>query len=187
VVEVSGRAAHAGVEPEKGISAIHEAAHQVLALQALGDPGEGTTVNVGLIQGGTASNVIPSRCRIEVDTRVWTQAEADRVAHAIANLSPVLPGASIAVSGGWNRPPLERKATATLFAQARKIGATLGLSLGEGSTGGGSDGNFTAALGIPTLDGLGVPGAGAHADHEHIEVDQIAGRGALLAAMLTTL
>jgi len=186
-VEITGRAAHAGVEPEKGISAIHEAAHQVLALQALNNPSEGTTVNANLIQGGSASNVIPARCLLEVDTRAWTQAEADRVEQAIHGLTPVLPGASITVSGGWNRFPLERKATAALYERARQIGASLGLVLEEGSTGGGSDGNFTGALGIPTLDGLGVPGAGAHADHEHIEVDQIAGRAALLTAMLAQL
>ncbi|MGL4651293.1 MAG: M20 family metallopeptidase [Caldilineaceae bacterium] len=187
LVEITGRAAHAGVEPEKGVSAIHEAAHQVLALQALGNPAEGTTVSVGMIQGGSASNVIPARCLLEVDTRAWKQAEADRIEAAIRSLVPVLPDATITVTGGWNRPPLERKATAALYERAYRIGATLGLTLGEGSTGGGSDGNFTAALGIPTLDGLGVPGAGAHADHEHIEVEHLPGRGALLAAMLAQL
>jgi glutamate carboxypeptidase len=102
-------------------------------------------------------------------------------------MAPQLPGAMLTVSGGWNRLPLERKATAALYERVKAIGAALGLELGEGSTGGGSDGNFTGALGVPTLDGLGVPGAGAHADHEHIEVDQVAGRGALLAAMLAQL
>jgi glutamate carboxypeptidase len=187
LVEVTGRAAHAGVEPEKGVNAIHEAAHQVLALQALGNAAEGTTVNVDIIQGGSASNVIPARCLLEVDTRAWTQAEADRVEQAIHSMAPQLPGAMLTVSGGWNRLPLERKATAALYERVKAIGAALGLELGEGSTGGGSDGNFTGALGVPTLDGLGVPGAGAHADHEHIEVDQVAGRGALLAAMLAQL
>lgn len=186
-VEITGRAAHAGVEPEKGVSAILEAAHQVIALHALNNVQEGTTVSVGLIEGGSASNVIAARCTLSVDTRAWTQSEADRIEAAILGLTPVLPEAVITVSGGWNRPPLERKATGALYEKVRKLGAGLGLTLGEGSTGGGSDGNFTGALGIPTLDGLGVPGAGAHADHEHIEVDQIANRGALLAAMLLQL
>jgi len=183
-VDIVGKAAHAGVEPEKGISAIHEAAFQILALQALNDPAEGTTVSAGVITGGTASNVIPAAAHIDVDTRAWTQAEADRVDVAIRGLAPTLPGAQVVVTGGWNRPPLERTATAEMFAKTREIGATLGLDLQEGATGGGSDGNFTGALGIPTLDGLGVPGHGAHADHEHIEVDQIANRGALLTAIL---
>lgn len=182
-LEVSGRAAHAGVEPEKGIHAIEEAAHQILRLHALNNPTEGTTVSVGAIEGGSASNVIPARALLEIDTRAWTQAEADRVEQAIHALAPVLPGAQLSVRGGWNRPPLERSATLALYARVRAIGTGLGLDLGEGSTGGGSDGNFTGALGIPTLDGLGAPGSGAHADHEHIEVDQVASRAALLAAM----
>ena len=182
-LDVTGRAAHAGVEPEKGIHAIEEAAHQILRLHALCNPAEGTTVSVGTIEGGSASNVIPARVRMEIDTRAWTQAEADRVAEAIHGLQPALAGAQLAVRGGWNRPPLERSATLALYERVRAIGATLGLDLGEGSTGGGSDGNFTGALGIPTLDGLGAPGAGAHADHEHIVVAEIAGRAALLAAM----
>ncbi len=180
---VTGRAAHAGVEPEKGIHAIEEAAHQILRLHALNNPVEGTTVSVGVIDGGSASNVIPARVRMEIDTRAWTQTEADRLDQAIHALRPVLDGAQLAVHGGWNRPPLERSATLALYERVRAIGALLGLDLGEGSTGGGSDGNFTGALGVPTLDGLGVPGAGAHADHEHIEVEQIAARAALLVAM----
>lgn len=183
-LDVRGRAAHAGVEPEKGISAVAELAHQVLRLHQLADAEQGTTVNVGVVQGGTAANVIPAHAQAQIDTRAWTQAEADRVEQAIRALEPVLPGAQLQVAGGWNRPPLERKATAALYARVRALGAELGLELGEGSTGGGSDGNFTAALGVPTLDGLGVPGAGAHADHEHIEVAAIAGRAALLTAIL---
>ncbi len=182
-IEVTGRAAHAGVEPEKGIHAIVEAAQQILRLHALNNPAEGTTVSVGTIMGGSASNVIPARVHMEVDTRAWTQAEADRVESAIRGLEPALPGAQLAVRGGWNRPPLERKATAALYERVRAIGADMGLALAEGSTGGGSDGNFTGALGIPTLDGLGVPGLGAHADHEHIEVDKLASCAALLVAM----
>jgi glutamate carboxypeptidase len=119
--------------------------------------------------------------------RSWTQEEADRLSDAILGLQPVTPGAILQVTGGWNRPPLERSATAELFAKTQAIGRKLGLELAEGGTGGGSDGNFTGALGIPTLDGLGVPGHGAHADHEHIEVEQIAGRAALLMTLLAEL
>lgn len=187
VVETSGRAAHAGVDPYKGINAIAEMAHQVLILHGLADREAGTTVSVGTIAGGTATNVVPAHCKAMVDVRSWTQAEADRIAAAMAALQPVLPGAQIRVDGGWNRPPLERKATAALFTQVQAIGRQLGLELAEGSTGGGSDGNFTGALGIPTLDGLGTPGDGAHADHEHIVVAEIPVRAALLAAVLTQL
>ena len=182
-VETIGRAAHAGVDPYKGVNAIAEMAHQVLAIHALADRDAGTTLSVGVIEGGTATNVVPARAVAQVDVRSWTQAEADRIAQAMAALTPVLPGAQVAVSGGWNRPPLERSATAALFARVQEIGRTLGMELADGATGGGSDGNFTGALGIPTLDGLGVPGDGAHADHEHILVDEIPGRAALLTAM----
>ena len=186
-VETIGRAAHAGVDPYKGVNAIAEMAHQVLAIHALADREAGTTLSVGRIEGGTATNVVPARAVAQVDVRAWTQAEADRIAQAMAALQPMLPGAQVVVSGGWNRPPLERSATAALFARAQEIGRTLGMELAEGSTGGGSDGNFTGALGVPTLDGLGVPGDGAHADHEHIVVDEIAGRAALLVARWTEL
>jgi len=186
-LEITGRAAHAGVEPEKGISAIQELAHQILNLHALTDMEQGTTVNVGVVQGGTVSNVVAPHAVAQIDTRAWTQAEADRLEQAINNLEPVTPGASLRVSGGWNRPPLERSATLDLFRRTQAIGRKLGLELDEGGTGGGSDGNFTGALGIPTLDGLGVPGHGAHADHEHIEIDQISGRAALLTALLAEL
>ncbi len=182
-VETIGRAAHAGVDPYKGINAIEEMAHQLLAIHALADRAAGTTLSVGTIEGGTATNVVPARAVAQVDTRVWTQAEADRLVQTMAALRPVLPGAEVRVSGGLNRPPLERKATAALFRRVQEIGRQLGMELAEGSTGGGSDGNFTGALGIPTLDGLGVPGDGAHADHEHILVDEIPGRVALLAAL----
>lgn len=181
-VETLGRAAHAGVDPYKGINAIEEMAHQVLAIHALADREAGATLSVGRIEGGGATNVVPARATAQVDVRSWTLAEADRIAQAMAALPPVLPGAQIVVSGGWNRPPLERSATAALFEHVQQIGRTLGMELAEGGTGGGSDGNFTGALGVPTLDGLGVPGDGAHADHEHILVDEIPGRAALLVS-----
>lgn len=183
IVETIGRAAHAGVDPYKGINAIEEMAHQVLAIHALADREAGTTLSVGVIEGGSAPNVVPAQAKAQVDVRSWTQAEAERIAQAMATLQPVLPGAQVSVSGGWNRPPLERSATCALYERVCSIGRTLSMELREGGTGGGSDGNFTGALGVPTLDGLGVPGAGAHADHEHILVDEIPGRAALLVAM----
>lgn len=186
-VEVTGRAAHAGVEPEKGINAIVELAHQAITLHAMNDFEKGSTVTVGVIQGGTVSNVVPASASAKIDCRIWTKAEGERIEAAIRGLQPVLPGAQLKISGGWNRPPLERSVTGPLFEKAQVIGRKLGLELAEDGTGGGSDGNITGALGIPTLDGLGVPGHGAHADHEHIEVDKISSRAALLVALLLEL
>ena len=186
-LDVIGKASHAGVDPYKGVHAIEELAHQILVLHRLANREKGTTVSAGVVSGGTASNVIPAFATCKIDVRAWSQAEADRVAWGLQRLQPILPGATLRVSGGWNRPPLERTATIPLFEKAKRIGAELGLDLQEGGTGGGSDGNFTGALGIPTLDGLGVPGDGAHADHEHILVGEIAGRAALLTALLLRL
>jgi len=186
-LEITGRAAHAGVEPEKGISAIQELAHQILALHSLTDMTAGTTVNVGVVSGGTRSNVVAPHAKAIIDVRAWTAEEMDRVRRAIRGLTPVLTGAKLSAYDGGGRPPLERTVTADLFHQAQAIGKKIGLDLHEGGTGGGSDGNLTGALGVPTLDGLGVPGHGAHADHEHIEIDQIAGRLALLTALLMEL
>ncbi len=187
-VELTGRAAHAGVEPEKGLSAITELAHQVLAVNALADPAAGTTLNVGIVRGGSGRNVVPAEAGMEIDVRVWSAAEAERVTAAMQGLTPVNPGVKLAVRGGLNRPPMEPSpAGAALFAQARAIGAELGLELAEGKTGGGSDGNFTAAAGVPTLDGLGSPGQGAHALHEQIDIPGALGRLGLLTALLTRL
>ena len=180
-----GRPAHAGIEPEKGISAVVELAHQVLQLQSLNSPPAGTTVNVGVIQGGTVVNVVPALATASIDVRVATRAEADRIESALRTLAPVLPGARLRIAGSFNRPPMERSArSAALFGQLHAIGRSLGLDLGEGSTGGASDGNFTAALGVPTLDGLGAPGAGAHAVDEHIIIATFPERAALLAEAL---
>ena len=182
---VEGRPAHAGIEPEKGISAVVELAHQVLRLQGLNDPLAGTTVNVGVIQGGTVVNVVPALATATIDVRVASRAEADRVEAALRAPAPILPGARVRIEGGFNRPPMERSLrSVALFGQLQAIGRTLGLDLGEGSTGGGSDGNFTAALGVPTLDGLGAPGAGAHAVDEHIITATFPERAALLAEAL---
>ncbi|MDG3002179.1 M20 family metallopeptidase [Paludisphaera mucosa] len=182
---IEGRAAHAGVAPELGASAIVELAHQVLKAQALNDPQAGTTVNVGLVQGGTTPNVVPARASAEIDARAVTIAGAEAVERALLGLTAATPGTRVTVAGGFNRPPMERSpAVVALFEQARRVGADLDLALTEGSTGGGSDGNFTAAVGAATLDGLGTHGGGAHADDEHILVSTIPERAALLAALL---
>lgn len=184
---IDGRAAHAGVEPEKGISAVVELAHQILAIGVLADPGAGTTVNVGVVSGGTTTNVVPARAEARIDVRAVTGSEARRIESALLGLAPKLPGAKVTVEGGFNRPPMERTPqVAALFGRVQKLAAGL-LELGEGSTGGGSDGNFTAALGVPTLDGLGIEGAGAHASHEHIRADSLIERAALLAVLLLEL
>jgi glutamate carboxypeptidase len=182
---IEGRPAHAGVEPEKGISAVLELAHQILQLHGLNDRAAGTTVNIGVIQGGTADNVVPAQARADIDVRVATLDEAHRIEAAIRARTPVLPGARVRIEGGFNRPPMVRSPqTAALVEQLRVIARPLGLELGEGSTGGGSDGNFTAALGVPTLDGLGAPGAGAHAKDEHVVAAALPQRAALLAEAL---
>jgi glutamate carboxypeptidase len=185
-VRIAGRAAHAGVEPQKGISATQELAHQIIALHALNDYASGTTANVGVVQAGTRPNVVAAAAEAHVDVRVQTLAEAARIDAAIRGLKPHLPGAGLEIDGGLNRPPMERSpAMAALFAQARQIAAGMGVAdLQEGSTGGGSDGNFTAALGIPTLDGLGPEGEGAHAAHEHVLTESFPRRAALVAGLL---
>jgi glutamate carboxypeptidase len=187
-LDVEGKAAHAGVAPREGRNAIVELAHQILRIQELQDPHVGTTLNVGVIQGGTTSNVVPAEAFANIDVRVTTQAEARRVERALHALGPITPGTRLSVSGRFDRPPMERSpAIAALFQQARGIARTLRLELTEGSTGGGSDGNFTAALGVPTLDGLGARGGGAHADDEHILIDSLPERAALLATLLLEL
>jgi len=182
---VHGIAAHSGLEPEKGTSATTELAHQILALERLADPAQGITVNVGVVRGGTAVNVVAAEARAEVDVRFRTLAQGSEICRRIESLQPVLPGARLEIRGGINRPPLERTpAVLSLYAQARSIAAELGFELGEGTSGGGSDGNLTAALGIPTLDGLGVEGDGAHAEHEHILLADLPRRAALLTALV---
>jgi glutamate carboxypeptidase len=188
VFEVEGRPAHAGVEIQKGISAIEELARLVLRLHALTDLAGGVTVNVGVIEGGTTSNVVAARASARVDVRARTLEQAAAVEEAIRSIPATHPGARLTVHGGFNRPPMERTpGVAALFERARSLGRSIGLELGEGSTGGGSDGNFTTAIGLPTLDGLGCRGAGAHADHEQIEIDSLPERAALLALLLLDL
>lgn len=183
-----GRAAHAGLEPEKGINASLELAHQLPAVAALADPAVGTTVTPTLLRAGTTTNTVPAEGSFAVDVRVRTLAEQDRVDKGIRALTPVLPGARLTVSGGPNRPPLEESASAALFDRARRIAADLGLPALTGvAVGGASDGNFTAGIGVPTLDGLGASGGGAHADDEHVLLDELPGRTALVAALLADL
>ncbi len=185
---VRGRAAHAGIEPEKGVSAIQEMAHQILAVNALQDLAQGVTVNVVQVRGGLRSNVIPDEARAVVDVRVPDQARAAAVQAAFQRLAPVDSRASLECRGGFDRPPLERsREVVRLYDQARAIAAALGFDLAEGATGGGSDGNFTAAIGIPTLDGLGAVGDGAHALHEHVDIASLPLRAALVAGLLASL
>lgn len=187
-LDVTGRAAHAGVDPENGVNAISELAHQVRAVDALADPAVGTTISVGEAAGGTASNVVPARAWAVVDVRFATRAEGDRVDAAIRRLGPHLEGATLEVTGGENRPPVERtEASATLYGHARDLAAGAGWDLGEGASGGGSDGSFTAGMGVPTLDGLGPRGAGAHAVDEHIVVADLPRRVALYGRLLESL
>jgi glutamate carboxypeptidase len=185
---ITGRAAHAGVAPEQGRSALLELAHQIIWLHELNDPQEGTTVNVCTARGGSAANVIPAEARAEVNVRVRTFAEAERIARELTSREAVTKEVRISFTGGINRPPMERsEAIGRLFAHAQQLARELGFDLDETETGGGSDGNFTAALGVPTLDGLGPVGGGAHARHEHVNLDSFAPRTALLARLLETL
>jgi glutamate carboxypeptidase len=184
---ITGKPAHAGNDPLGGISAITELAHQILAINAMSDYERGTTLNVGVVTGGVLSNVIPAEARARIDMRYQTEEEGARIAEALGRLRPVLDGVRIQIHGGINRPPFSRTpAIQALFEHARTLAIEIGFDVGEGSVGGGSDGNFIAALGVPVLDGLGVDGAGAHAEHEHIVIDDIPRRAALLARLIET-
>ena len=181
-----GRAAHAGAAHEQGVNAIEELAHQVLRLQGMTDYGVGTTVSVGWVQGGMRTNVVPDQAGVRVDVRVRTVMEGQRMVAAIEGLQPVLPGARLIVEGGLSRPPMEESPlTLEPFRRAQEIGASLGLALTAGGTGGASDANFTAALGVPTLDGLGAVGYGAHSLDEHVLIPSLPERTALMAALLS--
>lgn len=185
---VRGKPAHAGNDPRAGVSAITEMAHQVLAINGLMDYARGTTLNVGVVRGGVLSNVIAAEAHATIDMRFANIEEGQRIEQEMQRLKPVLDGARLTVIGGINRPPLVRTPEiAALFAQARQLAAEMGYDLREGAVGGGSDGNFIAALGVPVLDGLGVDGAGAHAEHEHILIDDIARRATLLARLMETI
>jgi glutamate carboxypeptidase len=184
-IKVEGRAAHAGLEPEKGASAILELARQTEQLHAINLSGSGITLNVGVVRGGTRSNVVAAEAQGEIDVRFSTEAESLEIERILSSLKPIDERTKVFVSGGINRPPMERTpAVVELFEKARSIAAELDFDLGEAQVGGASDGNFLAAMGIPVLDGLGISGDGAHAVHEHIEAADIARRGALLGSLI---
>jgi glutamate carboxypeptidase len=186
-ITVHGRSAHAGVNPAAGVNAISELARQLVRVEAMARPRHGLTVNVGRIEGGTRSNVVPERATAWIDVRIPRLRDRVVIEHQVRRLKPCHPEARLEIEGGINRPPLEREMAATLFRKARALGRSMGMDVTETSTGGGSDGNFTAALGVPTLDGLGAVGDGAHARHEHILIPELPRRAALLAGLLATL
>ena len=187
-LEVRGRAAHAGLEPEAGANAGIELAHQVLAAAALSDPDAETTVTPTVATVGTTENTVPAGAEVAIDVRAWTPAEQDRVDAGLRALRARVPGCELVLHGGINRPPLTEQATGALFDRARRVAADIGLPPLEGTrVGGGSDGNFTGALGVPTLDGLGAVGHGAHAEHEHVVVSALPDRVRLLTALCADL
>ena len=187
-VEVVGRAAHAGLDPERGVNATLELAHQVQVVAALADVTSGTTVTPTVTTAGTTANTVPATGRFAVDVRAWSQAELERVDTGLRTLAPRLSGASIVVHGGINRPPLEESSSRHLFQRASVLAARLGLPpVSAAAVGGASDGNFTAGVGVPTLDGLGAVGGGAHAADEHVFADRLVDRTVLLGALLTDL
>src|SRR5438270_955787 len=187
-IRVRGRASHAGVDFEKGRSAIVELARQLVEVVKFTDLSRGITINPGVIQGGTRSNVVAAEAWAEVDLRITRAADAAELEQRFAALKPFDPDCSLEISGGINRPPMERtEGTIRLFHIAQELGRAIGMEVQESSTGGGSDGNFTSALGIPTLDGLGALGEGAHAANESIVINELPKRTALLAGLLQSL
>lgn len=186
-IKTIGRAAHAGLDPRKGVNAIVELSHQVVRLAAMNDHERGVTVSVGLMNGGSALNVVPAEATAKADVRFWTPEDGERIVRDIRGLQPVLAEAQLEITGGVNRPPMPRsERNIALYEHARALAAEIGFDLKDAVVGGGSDGNFTAAMGVPTLDGLGVDGAGAHADHEHIIISDIPRRAALLTRLMQT-
>jgi glutamate carboxypeptidase len=187
-MQVAGRAAHAGLEPERGVNASVEAAHLVLAIAGLGDAALGTTVTPTLLRSGTAANVVPARATLAVDVRAASIAEQRRVDAALRRITPVLPEAEVTAVPGPACPPMEPSASAGLFETAQRLAGLLGLEPLRGvAVGGGSDGNRTAGVGTPTLDGLGAVGGGPHADREHVDTTIMPQRTALLAALVADL
>ena len=185
VVRALGRATHSGVNPEEGVNAVEEMAHQILRIRELANREERTTVTVTMVEGGTRPNVVPAECFVQVDARTPTLAEAERITQAIHSLQPVLSGAHLEIDGAFKRPPLEpTPGNMRLFHIARDTAASLGRSLEGAATGGTSDGNLTSALGVPTLDGLGAVGSGAHEIEEHVEISSIPWRAALVGGII---
>ena len=186
-IVATGRAAHAGLNPKDGINAIEEIALQIARISRWNQPGRGITVNAGVIEGGTRTNVIPDRARVLVDVRAVRAEDMRSLERKFHALRPILRGAKLQIQGGFNRPPMERKNSAALYAKARALAKEMGVTLGEAYVGGGSDGNFTAALGVPTLDGLGTVGEGAHSSNENILVRALPERAALVGGLLATI
>jgi glutamate carboxypeptidase len=184
-IKVTGRAAHSGLDFEKGHSAIQELAHQIHAIARLTDLKRGITMNVGLIRGGTRTNVVAGEASADLDLRIGKKADGPMMERKVKALKPVNRNCKLEIEGGVNRPPLERtKQVAALFAVAQKLAHEIGFELKEIAVGGGSDGNFTAGIGIPTLDGLGAVGDGAHATHEYVLAAELPRRAALLAGLI---
>ena len=187
LVKVTGKASHAGLDFEKGVNAIRELAHQIERISGFTDLKKGLTVNVGIVSGGSRTNVVPAEAVAQVDVRIARLKDAAGIDKKMRTLRPLNRKCKIEISGGINRPPMERSAAvAALYAKAAAVARDLGWKLGEAAVGGGSDGNFTAGLGIPTLDGLGGVGDGAHATHEHILISELPRRAALLAGLIET-
>jgi len=187
-IKIKGRAAHAGNNPEDGVSAVHEMAEQILFLHGLNAPELGTTLNVGIAKGGQRTNVVADSAELSVDLRVSSVSEARRIEGLVNAMKPCLAGAQVSVTGGLVRPPLEyTPANQALFAVAQEAASALGIQIEGASVGGGSDGNFTSAVGVPTLDGLGATGVGPHAIHEHIIISDLPVRAALLAELIQRL
>ena len=182
-IDVRGRSSHAGLAPEQGINAALELADQIKTIDAMGRPDAGTTVTVTMVGGGTANNVVPEAAWCAVDVRMWSAEEAERVDREMRALQPIRPGARISISGGVNRMPMERKYSEDLYERV----VSLGYDFGDAEVGGASDGNFTAALGVPTLDGLGPVGDGAHAREEHVLIEEMPRRAEMLARLLESL
>jgi glutamate carboxypeptidase len=186
-LEITGIPSHSGVDFGAGHSAVRELAWQIEQISAMTDLERGTTLNVGVVGGGTQSNVVAAEAWADIDLRVTTLADAEAVTRRLQSLKARDPQCTLRLTGGLNRPPMERTpGTVALFEQAKELAAGLGFALEEAATGGGSDGNFTSALGVPTLDGMGAIGKGAHADNESIRIDSLVPRTALLAAMIAT-
>jgi glutamate carboxypeptidase len=185
-IVVHGRASHAGLAPAEGVNAIHEIALQIARMKEWNHPRIGISVNTGRIEGGTRTNVIPDRARAVIDLRALRIEDMRMIEKRLHSLKAMVPGAKLEVHGGFNRAPLERRHSAALFQRARSLAKQMGLKIGECTAGGGSDGNLTAALGIPTLDGFGAVGDGAHSPGEYIIGKTMPERAALLAAMLVS-
>jgi glutamate carboxypeptidase len=183
---VHGRASHAGLAPEQGINAVHELAQQIARVETWNDLRRGISVNADIVEGGTRSNVIAAQARAVLDLRALRISDMRSVEKRLHALRPIHRGARLEIRGGFNRSPLEHKVTAALFARAKSLAAQMRMPLGESTAGGGSDGNLTGALGVPTLDGLGAVGDGAHSTHEHLIIRTMPQRAALLAALLAS-